>query len=231
MTACAIYHVPFEDLGLLSAVLTERAMSVEMHPAWDIPQSAAVAPLLVLLGGPMSVNDTDDYPFLEEEIALARVRLAAGLPTLGICLGAQIMTRAIGGTVGPGPEKELGWAEIELTDAGCQSALRALEGVSVLHWHGEVCALPPGTRSLATTPACKSQAFAPAPRALALQFHAEAGHDGIESWLAGHSVEIKATPGVSVPKLRSDTSHFGPKLAAPARAMFHRWLSEAGVGQ
>lgn len=228
--AVAITHVDFEDVGLLAPILAERGVALETHPAWAMPEAAAEAALVILLGGPISANDIADYPFLEHEIALARARIAAGRPTLGICLGAQIMARAIGGAVGPGPAKEIGWAPVSLTAAGRASPLVALEGVLVLHWHGEVCTLPNGVDSLASTADCTVQAFAPGPRALALQFHAEAGADGIEPWLVGHTVEIAATPGVSVAGLRADTERHGPRLAAAGRAMFHRWLSDVGLG-
>jgi len=230
MTAFAISRVAFEDAGLLGSVLGERGVALRTCPAWDIPEAADKAALLILLGGPISVNDTSDFPFLTKEISLARARIAGGLPTIGICLGAQIMARAIGGAVGSGPEREIGWAPVNLTDAGRASALAELDGVPVLHWHGEVCSLPETIPSLAATPACAVQAFAPTPRALALQFHAEAGASGIEPWLVGHAVEIAGAPGVGIGALRADTAHHGPRLAAAGRAMFHRWLAETGVG-
>ena len=228
--AAAITHVAFEDAGLLAPILAERGLALETYPAWDMPDTVLEAPLLILLGGPISVNDTANYPFLEREIAIARSRLATGQPTLGICLGAQIMARAIGGSVAPGPAKEIGWAPLELTAAGRASALVALDGIPVLHWHGELCHLPPRINSLASTSVCATQGFAPAPRALALQFHAEAGAEGIEPWLVGHTGEIAAAPGVSIAGLRADTALHGVRLAVAARKMFHRWLSEAAVG-
>lgn len=227
--AIAITHIAFEDAGLIAPVLAERGVPLESHPAWDIPEAAAEAPLVILLGGPISANDTASHPFLDREIALARDRIAAGRPTLGICLGAQIMACAIGGTVGPGGT-EIGWAPVSLTEAGRASPLAALDGVPVLHWHGEVCTLPGNVESFATTPACGMQAFAPGPRALALQFHAEAGADGIEPWLVGHTVEIAATPGVSVAGLRAETDRHAPRLAAAGQKLFRRWLSEVEVG-
>ncbi|MCT8331649.1 glutamine amidotransferase [Albidovulum sediminis] len=230
MTAIAITHVAFEDAGLLQPVLAERGIALRTCPAWAIPDEAEYADLVILLGGPISVNDAADYPFLRREIDLARTRIAMGRPTIGICLGAQIMACAIGGTVGSGPAKEIGWAPVELTAAGRASALEALDGIPVLHWHGEVCHLPPQIPSLAATAACATQAFAPGPRALALQFHAEAGAQGIEPWLVGHTLEIAATSGIGVTGLRADTARHGLRLETAARAMFHRWLAETGVG-
>ncbi len=228
-TALAIKHVGFEDLGLLEPLLAERGWRVDYRDAWaGLAAEAADADLVVPLGGPMSVNDPEAYPSIAGEIALAQARIEADRPLLGIYLGAQIMARAIGGTVVKGPRAEIGWAPIALTAAGRSSVLAPLGGSPVLHWHGEMCVLPPGVSALATTEACPAQGFAPSPRSLALQFHAEAGTAGIEPWLAGHAVEIAQTPGVSVPQLRADTARHGAALAAAAGQVFTAWLSQTG---
>ena len=146
-------------------------------------------------------------------------------------IGAQILARAIGGSVHPGPAKEIGWAPISLTDAGQASVLTPLRDIPVLHWHGEVCELPQGVDSLAHTPACATQAFIPGPNALALQFHIEAGADGIEPWLVGHTGEIAQTPGVTVAGLRTDTLKHGSALRAAATEVFQRWFAAIGFSQ
>ena len=228
-TVVAIRHVHFEDLGLLEPLLRERGHTIRYMEAWEIdPDAAASAGLVVLLGAPISVNDTRAYPFVETEIALAAARLERDLPVLGICLGAQLITRALGGTVAPGPAKEIGWAPLDLHPAGLNSVLAPLMGVPVLHWHGEVCAPPEGIPPLASTQACGFQAFAPSPRTLALQFHVEAGADGIEPWLIGHTLEMEGQ-GIDVPRLRADTALHGPRLAKVARAVFTAWFEKVGL--
>jgi len=232
MNVTAIRHVAFEDLGLLEPLLEKLGFEITYVNAWELDrQTAETADLVVFLGGPISVNDEVDYPFLTDEIAIAKTRLAAANPTLGICLGAQILSRAIGGGVHPGPAKEIGWAPIDLTDAGQDSVLSALCDIPVLHWHGEVCELPHGVDSLAHTPGCATQAFIPGPNALALQFHIEAGADGIEPWLIGHTGEIAQTPGVTVASLRADTCQHGSALRATASKVFQRWFAEIGFSQ
>lgn len=162
----AIRHVAFEDLGLIDPILRSRGYDIVYQDAWNLDRERVEgADLVVFLGGPISVNDTEEYPFLVQELALAESRIGAKRPTLGICLGAQIIARAIGGTVRPGPEKEIGWRPVSLTVAGRASILAPLEDLAVLHWHGEVCELPSGAESLARTPACPNQAFIPSPAA------------------------------------------------------------------
>lgn len=223
--AVAIRHVAFEDLGLLEPMLRARGFEIIYVDPWDLDRRRIErAELVIFLGGPISVNDTGDYPFLSDEIDLVRARIAADAPTLGICLGAQIMTRALGGSVFTGPEKEIGWASVTLTEVGQTSILAPLEGIPVLHWHGEVCEPPDGIGSLAFTAACANQAFVPSPRTLALQFHIEAGTTGIEPWLIGHTAEIAATPRISVSNLRADTARYGAALRNAASAVFENWF-------
>lgn len=228
--ASVIRHVHFEDLGLLEPLLEARGFDIEYYEAWETDVDAAAdADLVVLLGGPISVNDAQDYPFLDKEIVLAEHRIAHGAPLLGLCLGAQIIARAAGGTVQPGREKEIGWAPLELTEEGLASPLAHLRDVSVLHWHGEVCDLPGNIPSLASTAACRNQAFQIGDRCLALQFHAEAGTRGIEPWLVGHTLEIEQTGGVNVPQLRSETATFGPNLEKAGTRFFTAWLDTVGL--
>ena len=230
-TAIAIRHVSFEDLGLFEPLLRERGFDITYVDAWDLDHRGVGNPdLLIFLGGPISVNAVEDYPFLEQEIAFAKARIAEDAPTLGICLGAQIMTRAIGGAVRPGIAKEIGWAPVTLTQAGYASVLAPLEDVPVLHWHGDVCEPPPGIHCLATTPACPTQAFAPSPKTLALQFHVEAGTNGIEPWLIGHTGEIASIPEISVQHLREDTTRYGSALQRKATEMFKLWMVATGTG-
>src|SRR5262249_50632611 len=129
--------------------------------------------LLVILGGPIGVYETDAYPFIRDEIAAIKARLAAGGPMLGICLGAQLMASAMGARVAPGPAKEIGWAPITLTDSGTKSVLVPLAEAPVLHWHGDNSELPDGCTRLAFTDRCPVQAFYRAPHQLGLQFHLE----------------------------------------------------------
>ncbi|WP_229167733.1 glutamine amidotransferase-related protein [Bradyrhizobium altum] len=143
-SAIAIRHVAFEDLGLLAPIMERAGWSVSFcdAPVDDLSDRAVSdADLLIVLGGPIGVYETDIYPFLSTELALLEHRLRRGLPTLGICLCAQLMALALGGRVFPGKVKEIGWGPIDLTPDGKSSCLRNLQ-TKVLHWHGDTFDLP-----------------------------------------------------------------------------------------
>jgi GMP synthase (glutamine-hydrolysing) len=229
-TALVIRHVHFEDLGVFAAPIADAGYAIRYLDVGLDPLSSprdADADLLVVLGAPIGVNDTADYPFLEVEIATLRARLQAGAPTLGICLGAQLMAHALGARVSPGPRKEIGWAPIDLTDAGRRSPLRHFEGVPLLHWHGDAFEMPPGADRLASTTICPNQAFAIGTHALACQFHPEADGRTIDRWLIGHTVEIGGVHGLSVRQLREDAARFGVAAGQAGRACIKEWLEAA----
>lgn len=228
----ALRHVAFEDLGLLGPILARRSHTIRYvdAPVEPLDDFDPLAPdLLVTLGGPIGVYQTDLYPFLASEIELIARRLAAGRPTLGICLGSQLIARALGERVYPSGIKEIGWAPIELTIAGRDSCLRHLADTAVLHWHGDTFDLPEGATLLASTELCKHQAFSWGEHALALQFHAEAAGVALESWFVGHTGEISATPGISVPQLRADTARCTPAITTLGTRCFEQWLATVGL--
>lgn len=232
-SALAVRHVPFEDLGLLEPLLRERGWRVDYVEAGldDLGALDPAAPdLLVVLGGPIGAWQDDVYPFLKEELGLLERRLAADRPTLGICLGGQLMARALGGRVYPGPGKEIGWGPLALTAAGHRSPLRHLapELTPVLHWHGDTFDLPRDAVRLASTANYDNQAFAWGRAALGVQFHAEVTARGLERWFIGHAYEIDATPGLTVPGLRADTARWGATLTGQGRRCFTEWLEGLG---
>ena len=186
--------------------------------------------LLVVMGGPIGVMDVDAYPWLSDEIRGLRMRLEQQRPTLGICLGAQLMAAALGATVYPGSHKEIGWAALELTvvqtlGVAAENPVSCLEGLPVLHWHGDKFDLPkaPNIKLLASTPLTPHQAFSVGSYGLALQFHPEVDHRQIEAWLVGHAVELQQAK-VSISRLREDSAVFGPPAMKAGRRMLENWL-------
>ncbi len=229
-TALAIRHVAFENVGVWRDVLADHGYTLAYAEAGvdDLDAEAlAAADLLIVLGGPIGVYETDAYPFLVDEIAAVRRRLDRQKPLLGVCLGAQLMAAALGARVAPGPVKEIGYGPIELTDAGRASPLARLNSLPVLHWHGDNCDLPAGAELLAATPPCPVQAFRVGRAALGLQFHVEADPARIEAWLVGHAFEL-GKAGVDPRVLRADALRLGAATATAGREVLSDWLGALG---
>ena len=227
-SAVVVRHVAFEDLGLLAPILYDAGWNTSYceAPTQDLDdQSIEQADLLIALGGPIGVYETDRFPFLLKEIALLERRLVQDRPTLGICLGGQLMAKALGSRVFPGSAKEIGWGRVELTNDGQASSLSPLaEGRAVvLHWHGDTFDLPDGAVRLASNAVYENQAFAYGGRAMALQFHVEADPQRLEEWYVGHAVELSAA-NVSIPDLRTATAAVAGQSRVQAARIFNKWL-------
>jgi GMP synthase (glutamine-hydrolysing) len=228
--ALVLNHVPFEDLGSLDAPLRGRGFSIETVDAStaQFPLLQAVScDLMVVLGGPIGVYDSSDYPFLEGEIRCIRRRLAAHKPILGICLGAQLMAAALGARVSPGSNgAEIGWSPLQPASAEKSPAWFApllTPGLSVFHWHGDTFDLPPGALHLAGTEAYPHQAFAIGDFALGLQFHPEVTVAGLERWYVGHACELHDR-GIHAADLRAAACLHAPALEKAAAAFWSQWL-------
>jgi GMP synthase (glutamine-hydrolysing) len=227
LSVVAVRHVHFEHLGTFAGVLERAGWSIRIVDAGveDVSGIDPSAPdLLVVLGGPIGAYEEDKYPFLRDELRLLEQRLASGRPVIGICLGAQLMARALGARVYPGPAKEIGWHPLTLTAAGQESPLVHLDGVPVLHWHGDTFDLPQGAQLLASTDICRHQAFALGRNVLGLQFHAEVDAADIERWLIGHASEI-ASAGIDVTSLRAASRQHGAGLAVAGDKLLTQWLA------
>ncbi|WP_213773750.1 glutamine amidotransferase [Bradyrhizobium sp. dw_78] len=229
-SAVALRHVAFEDLGLLAPVMEREGWDVSFCEAAvdDLTHhSIRSADLIIVLGGPIGVYETDDYPFLTSELALIEYRLSRNLPTLGICLGSQLMAKALGGRVFKGPVKEIGWGRVQLTEEGMSSCLGSLQSddAVVLHWHGDSFDLPSGATRLASNENYENQAFAYGNTALALQFHLEADPRQLEEWYIGHTVELAAAK-VSIAGLRASARRHSNDFAIRADRVFSTWLSQ-----
>jgi GMP synthase (glutamine-hydrolysing) len=225
-TCLVLRHVAFEDLGTLAVILAGREYAPRYVDVGVDPLDRASiqrADLLVVLGGPIGVYEQETYPFLVEETKLIGERLRVARPTLGICLGAQLMAKALGAAVAPGPAKEIGLFPVELTAAARATPLRHLENVPVLHWHGDNLDLPAGCEKLAHTRHCPVQAFSKGANLLGLQFHIEADAHRMETWLVGHTVEL-GKANIDPRALRTDLARHGRMLQQTANVVFNEWL-------
>ena len=225
-TAIAIRHLDFEDLGTLEPLLAARGYDVRyLDAATDDLQTVdtASADLLVVLGGPIGAFDDAIYPFIGDELAVVLQRLESGRPLLGICLGAQLIARALGAGVASMGVKEIGFAPLTLASEGEASPLGALGKVPVLHWHGDRFDIPTGATRLAGTPTCANQAFSAGRHVLALQCHLEADPRRIERWLVGHACEL-AQAGIDPRALRAEAQALQSDLPLAARVAFASWM-------
>lgn len=233
LQVAVISHLPFEDLGSLGPELLRRGFMIHAIEAatakFPVPEIQD-SDLVVVLGGPIGVYDADDYPFLRDEIDGIRQRLAAGKPTLGICLGAQLMVAALGARVYPGDRgSEIGWLPLlpatgtaDPAEPDWFSPLLAGK-LNVFHWHGDTFDLPEGALPLARSALYENQAFAVGDFALGLQFHPEVTELGLERWYVGHSCELRQK-GITVESLRADARKYAPALEKTARKFWGLWL-------
>lgn len=226
-TVLAVRHLGFEHLGVWDAALADFGFEIfYCDPTQDDLDAAdAIEPdLLVILGAPIGAYDDDLYPFLTAEVRLIERRLAARQPLLGICLGAQLIARALGARVAPMAEKEIGFSPLQLTEAGVTSPLGHIEDWPVLHWHGDQFDMPEGSTLLASTEKCPHQAFAIGSHVLGLQCHLEADAREIESWLVGHCAELIAS-GRDPRAIRADAAQYGPGLETRAARVLRSWIA------
>lgn len=175
MRAHFLQHVPFEGLGSIEAWLIGagyRITATRFFESCDPPDPRQID-LLIIMGGPMSVNDEERLPWLRSEKEFIRHAVAAGRPVLGICLGAQLIASAMGKAVYRNREKEIGWFPIFGTSHDDPSMFFFPPQAEVFHWHGETFDLPDGAIHLARSSACENQAFQLGRSVIGLQFHLE----------------------------------------------------------
>lgn len=225
-TIYAIQHLAFEDLGSLEDVFYQLGFRVRYFEAGidDLTKAFQYEGLTIILGGPIGVYETKDYPFLQKEIDLLKVRLEKNLPTLGICLGAQLIAHALGAKVYTGHTKEIGWSPLQLRLVK-NNPLIPIASTPVLHWHGDTFDLPEQATLLASSSIYSNQAFQVGTNILALQFHLEIAADTLEKWLIGHTCELRQAK-VNIAQLRQDNQKFGPDLEAVASTVISNYMQQ-----
>lgn len=223
-TVYAIQHLAFEDLGALEDVFYQYGYRVRYFDAGvdDLTTALAYDGLVVILGGPIGVYEQEDYPFLIDEISGLKERLAANKPTLGICLGAQLIAHALGSPVYAGHTKEIGWSSLALSQTA-NNPLITLGDTAVLHWHGDTFELPDQAELLASSALYPNQAFKIGQNILALQFHIEVAEDDLEKWLIGHTCELRKA-NISIPKLREDNQKYACELMSKSADVLKDYL-------
>ncbi|MGH1405834.1 MAG: glutamine amidotransferase [Rhodomicrobiaceae bacterium] len=224
----AVRHLQFEDLGIFAGPIAQAGYEIQYI---DSPVEKLVmayeADLLFILGGPCGVYEDDLYPFLKDEVALAKHRIENNLPMIGICLGAQIIALAAGAKVYPGPNgKEIGWGPILLTEEGRNGPLSplSLRDAPMFHWHGDTFDLPEGASLLASSELYKNQIYSLGNNILGFQSHPELDPQNIEHWLIGHACELAQTAQADLLQIRADTKNYGERLRANGVEALSNWL-------
>jgi GMP synthase-like glutamine amidotransferase len=195
--------VPFEEAANIATWAREHRHAVtrtRLDEGEPLPDVGEIG-LLAVMGGPMNVYQYRDYPWLRQEKAFLERAAAAGLPILGVCLGAQLLADVLGAKVVQNLHVEIGWFPVRLTPEARDSHL--FKGLpsefTAFHWHGDTFDTPPGTARLAESDACANQAFQYAGRVVGLQFHLEYTPDSIHAMLAHCGNELKTAPFIQTP--------------------------------
>lgn len=175
MRAHYLQHVPFEGLGSIERWLQNARYEISCTQFFNsgvLPEIDDID-LLIVMGGPMSVKDEKDHPWLVKEKEYIRNAVNAGKSVLGICLGAQLIANAMGGKVFPSSIKEIGWFPVDAVESESTSVFQFPQKTEVFHWHGETFGLPKGAVQLAQSKGCDNQAFQIDSNVIGLQFHLE----------------------------------------------------------
>ena len=225
-TAVVLQHASTIHLGNLAPVLEEHGYEVRVVDVTREDVDAidpAAADLVVVLGGEMGAYETEAHPFLAAEQRLLRARIDAERPTLGVCLGAQLMAGALGGRVSPGGATVIGYRAVEPTPAGADSPIRHFASVPVAQWHGDTFELPARATLLASSADYGNEAFAIGHHALAVQFHPELTDQMHERWVVDGADEL-AEHAIEPDALRAERQRHSARMQDASRAAFSEWL-------
>jgi GMP synthase (glutamine-hydrolysing) len=228
-TVLILRHMPQEGGGTLETALTRAGIKVRYVDLFqEIPARLPLDRVsgLVILGGPMNVDEVDRYPFLKLDVLWIRQALEIGLPLLGICLGSQLLAKALGSRVHANAVKEIGWYPLEWLPAAADDRLFGQRGATtVFQWHGDTFDLPQEAVLLASGSSCKNQAFRWGTNAYGLQFHIEMTAAMLDDWLkkGEDSGELAALDYVDPQLIRQSTPALLPPMQQLAGEVFGRF--------
>ncbi|MDP8243912.1 MAG: type 1 glutamine amidotransferase [Candidatus Hinthialibacter antarcticus] len=192
-----LQNITLEGPGTIGSFFDERNISYtvrDLYAGSQVPAQPGGYCAVIVLGGPMNADDDDKYSYLTDEKRFLCACVDQSVPVLGICLGAQLLARALGARVFKNKTSEIGWMDVRLTEAGQASPLMKGLGspLSVFQWHGDTSEVPEGGQHLAESAACINQAFRFGPTAYGLQFHLEVTCSEAAKWAEAYLPDINA---------------------------------------
>lgn len=220
------------DGGTIHQILKSRDdVELDLVMAYDDPLQN-IAPdahdLTIFMGGSMGVYNRDIFPYLEREIEYLKARFALNKPYLGICLGSQLMSAALGGQVSVGQNgKEVGWHPVTVTDDGKLTALGHLDQgqTDILQWHGDTFTMPENCTLMGSSEAYTNQIITHGDKALGLQFHPEVTREILEMWMVS-GFQGMIDSGIDPHEFRAGMQDKLSVLQAQTEKFFNAWLKE-----
>ena len=229
-------HVPEEGPAAIAAGLAALGATLERRRLCEdprLPEHHDGYDLLLVMGGPMGVHDIGEHPWLAAELAFIRAALARGRRVFGVCLGAQLLARALGAAVRPNAHQEIGWSPVRLTpEFRAAPAGRGLpERLPALHWHRDTFDLPAGAVPVGASGGCANQGFLHGEQALGLQFHLEIGPRELPGLLSAFAEQLAPDRFVQdAATLQRETAARAPQAREALRALLAGWLGPATAG-
>ena len=190
-----LQHVSYEGIGCIDYWSQVKGHTLTFTKLYETPvvfPSLDSFDWLIIMGGPLSVNDVENFPWLVEEKKFIESSIKKSKVVIGFCLGSQLISSALGAKVGPSAKKEIGWFDVSLTEEAKQHELfnGFADTFKTFHWHGDTFELPRHSKLLMSSAACKHQGFIYGKRTIALQFHPEVTQAGLKEMIANHSEEL-----------------------------------------
>lgn len=228
--ALIVKHVPWEGPHRIAGALAAAGLELDERCVLEgdsLPPAEDLA-AAVFMGGPMNVDQTAEHPGLLVEREWIATAAASGLPLLGVCLGSQLLARALGAEVDPGPAPEIGWAPVTIRDASDRLARFLAPEAEVLHWHGDVFELPPGATLLASSEHAAVQGFRSG-NAWGFLFHPEADLDLARAWMAESAMreEAEAALGGDAARILSDAASLDAGIRERTAPLFAEFATLA----
>ncbi|HBO85277.1 MAG TPA: GMP synthase [Deltaproteobacteria bacterium] len=226
-----IQHVEHEGLGIIDDLLVKRGLKPDFVKTFrkdSVPKTIDGYSALIVMGGPMGVYEADIYPFISDEIFLIKDGLRKNIPMLGICLGAQLIVKALGSDVYKGKKKEIGWYKISLTNDGKMDELfnGLPDEFTVFQWHGDTFDIPDGCRCLASSDLFPNQIIKAGKNVYSLQFHLEVTGDMVKEWIDVNDEELKSVKDyIDAGKILKEAPAFIKRLNEHGEVIFNRFLN------